>query len=57
MPSYSTVVEILYRDDWLAASGLKFVHPFTGRNVTLQAPVDAEFQGVLAARGWDRGCS
>lgn len=37
----------------LAASGLRFRHPFTGAAITLQAPLDGEFHRVLAALGWE----
>jgi tRNA pseudouridine65 synthase len=37
----------------LSATGLHFAHPATGAALTLEAPLDAEFQKVLTALGWE----
>lgn len=36
----------------LAAVGLDFVHPVSGRPLAIRAPLDDEFRRVLAALGW-----
>lgn len=36
----------------LAAVGLDFVHPVSGRPVAIRAPLDDGFQRILAALGW-----
>lgn len=37
----------------LAATGLCFDHPYTHANITISAPLDSVFSGVMKKLGWD----
>jgi len=38
----------------LHASTIEFIHPWTGRSLSLEAPLDHEFRAVLEALQWDK---
>jgi len=40
----------------LAAVGMSFVHPVTGIQVELRAPLDEGFSGLVARFGWEAAC-